>query len=290
MNAPIKISLLSAGVVGAVVGILSFQKTIAQPPAGLDMPDQFVPSVEEDISEISDADGFDTLYVSITTSIKFLSDNELITPEKSKELTSKLYAAYVPVFCERSKRYFRQSDWSESELNRILLHSNCLTNTDKKQGLGLSTEMKEDLGTLRNVVRDYYAAVRAASVGSFRSLEHSKSKINAAKDALKKEYIPNCTWLKTKLENVPKVLSDKHYDYIERQVDELSSYRQLSPKEFTSRHDDVISQINEYDSSQAKEIYGALRVRSTESLRGKAKEWERKANWDQDWLNQYSRH
>ena len=288
MNAPIKISLLSAGVVGAVVGILSFQKTIAQPPAGLDMPDQFVLSVEEDISEISDTDGFDTLYVSITTSIKFLADNELITPEKSKELTSKLYAAYVPVFCERSKRYFRQSDWSESELNRILLHSNYLTNTDKKQGLGLSTEKKEDLGTLRNAVRDYYAAVRAAHVGSFRSLEHSKQKISAAKDALRKEYIPNCTWLKIKLENVPKTLSDKHYDYIESQVDELSSYRQLSPKEFMSRYDDVIRQIDEYDSSRAKEIYGTSEVMSTISLRVKAREWERKANWDQDWLNQYT--
>ncbi len=282
MNTPIKISLLSAGVVGAVVGILSFQKTIAQPPAGLDMPDQFVPSVEEDISEISDADGFDTLYVSITTSIKLLADNELITPEKSKELTSKLYAAYVPVFCERSKRYFRQSDWSESELNRILLHSNYLTNTDKKQGLGLSPEKKQDLGTLRNVVRDYYAAVKAASVGSFRSLEHSKTKINAAKDALKKEYIPNCTWLKNKLENVPKTLSNKHYDYIERQVDKLSFHRQISPQEFRTLYDDVISQIDEYDSSQAKEIYGALRVRSTESLRGKALEWYRKANEDTD--------
>lgn len=288
MNAPIKISLLSAGVVGAVVGILSFQKTIAQPPAGLDMPDQFAPSVEEDINKISDADGFDTLFVSITTSIKFLTDNELITLEKSKELTSELYAAYVPVFCERSKRYFSQSDWSESELNRILLHSNYLTNTDKKQGLGLSLEMKQDLGTLRNVVRDYYEAVKAAKVGSFRSLEHSKQKISAAKDALQKEYIPNCTWLKTKLENVPKTLSDKHYDFLSRQVDELSSYRQLSPKEFMSRYDDVIRQIDEYDSFQAKEIYGTSEVMSTISLRGKASEWEDKANRDQDWLNQYS--
>lgn len=290
MNAPIKISLLSAGVVGAVVGILSFQKTIAQPPAGLDMPDQFAPSVEEDINKISDADGFDTLFVSITTSIKFLADNELITPEKSKELTSELYAAYVPVFCERSKRYFRQSDWSESELNGIRLHSKFLTNTDKKQGLGLSLEMKQDLGTLRNVVGDYYAAVKAAKVGSFRSLEHSKQKISAAKDALQKEYIPNCTWLKTKLENVPKTLSDKHYDYIERQVDKLSSHRQNSPQEFSALYDDVISKINEYDSSQAKEIYGASRVRSTESLRGKAWEWYRKANEDTDWQIRYSRH
>ncbi len=289
MNALIKIFLLTVGVVGAVFGILFFQKTIAQPPAELDMPDQFVPSVREDISKINDAVGFDTLYVSITSSIKSLTDNELITPEVARQLTYELYVAYVPVFCERSKRYFCQSEWSKSKLDRIRSHSKLLSY--EAQGLDpvLPSEMRVDLLTLRNVVRDYYEAWSVANVGPFRSLEYSKSKIIAAKNSLDKDYITNCARLKTKLENVPKTLSDKHYDFLVSQVDELSSYRQLSPKEFTSRYNDVIRQIDEYDSSRAKEIYGTSEVMSTTSLRDEARKWERKANWDQDWLNQYSR-
>lgn len=282
MNAPIKISLLSVGVVCGVVGILSFQRTIAQPPAGLDMPDQFVPSVEDDISKISDADGFDTLYVSITTSIKFLVDNELLTPEKSRELTSELYAAYVPVFCKRSKNYFCQSDWKTPELDRIRSHSRLLTNTDKKQELGLSVEMKQDLGTLRSVVDDYFEAVKVVNVGSFQNLEHSKSKIKKAKDALKKDYITNCTWLKNALKNVPNALSEKHFYFLKEQVDKLSSHRLYSLQEFMSLYEDVIRQIEEY-SSKAEEVYGASNVMRTESLLNTARGCYKDAENDTKW-------
>ncbi len=282
MNALIKIFLLTVGVVGAVIGILFFQKTIAQPPAELDMPDQFVPSVREDISKINDAVGFDTLYVSITSSIKSLTDNELITPEVARQLTYELYVAYVPVFCERSKRYFCQSEWSKSKLDRIRSHSKLLSY--EAQGLDpvLPSEMRVDLLTLRNVVRDYYEAWSVANVGPFRSLEYSKSKIIAAKNSLGKDYITNCIRLKIKLENVPQALSYAHYNFLERQVEKLSSYRQSSPQEFRSHYDAVISQIDEYDSPQAKEIYGESNTRSTTSLRDEASGWFRKATEDME--------
>lgn len=287
MNVPIKITLLSVAVVGFFAGAMSFYKTAVKPPVQYEVPDSFYPSVEDDIAAISDADGFDTLYVSISTSINFLADNELITPENSKELMSELFEAYVPIFCDRSTRYFKRSVWSESDLDEIRSHSKALSDKAEKENLNLSRDMLGDLATLRVVVNDYYAAKRVASVGYFRSLEHSKSQIYEARGCLKKPYLSNCTWLKNKLENVPKNLSSRHYDYLKDQVARLSPYRIYLRSEFESLYSDVLVQIGEYN-SEARNVYGASNVESISDLRSTLSEYYVRAHNDTEWSRSVS--
>lgn len=256
MKTLVKILLLSVAIVAAVFGVLLFQKTIAQPPLELEFNNQFISSVKADIESISDSEGFDTLFVSIYGDIKFLAGNKLIDSQASEKLTSDLFSAYVPVFNSRCVNYFNKSEWEESTLNDMSKHATYLTKESKwHQQSHLSAEDKESLSVISTVVANYYRAKKATYVGSYSSLEQSRIRIKEAKDCLNLPYISNCSKLKDGLESVPKRLCDKHYDYLDRQVERLNDYKRYAPKQFDALCDEIAGLLDEYE-KKAGGVYG----------------------------------
>ncbi len=282
MKTLVKILLLSVAIVAAVFGVLLFQKTIAQPPLELEFDNQFIPSVKADIESISASEGFDTLFVSIYGDIKFLAGNKLIDSQASEKLTSDLFSAYVPVFNSRCVNYFNKPEWEESTLNDMSKHATYLTKESKwHQQSHLSAEDKESLSEISTVVANYYRAKKAIYVGSYSSLEQSKIRIKEAKDCLNLPYISNCSKLESGLKSVPQRLNDKHYAYLDMQVERLNDYKRYSTAQFDTLYKELAGLAKEYN-DKAKGIYGLCY--DLNELGERAAHYYERANKDSNWI------
>ena len=287
MKTLVKILLLAVAVVAAVFGVLVFQKTVAQPPLKLEFDNQFKPSVSSDIESICDADGFDTIIVSIYGDVKFLSRNGLIDSQSSGELTSNLLSAYVPVFYSRSINYFNKSEWDETVLDYIRNHANYLMKVPKEnEYMTLFAENTDNLKTLSTVVANYYRAKKAAYAGSFYNLESSKRKVDEAKACLNLPYISNNSKLKADLNNVPRSLSWQHYDYLDRQMERLNNYRLYTYLQFESISSDISQLLDEYKKN-AKDVYGAMNVYDISDIEERGRHYYERAIYDSDWVDAY---
>ncbi len=264
MKNSIKISLLLLGVVLALIGVLAYEKTKVSPPKAVKFKNQYVESINKDLSLIKNAwtiDEIDTLYTKIAHEINFQWKDTLISDKEHDELLDTLVKHYVSIYSNFCDNIFQQSVWNENLLKRINVDISDVYSLKDSKGSVIITKAENaqfdsSLKNVKKVIRDYYDAKAAAFVGGYNGLLSAKSKIAAAKRYKNMTPINNCTALIERLKSVQTRLEQAHYLYLARKVANYNrNHSSLYTNESLRRN--INAEILEYKYN-AKNVYGRI--------------------------------
>jgi len=259
MNRSIKIILLSVAVLAAVVGVMSYYRTVVSPPGKLVLKNQYINAVKEDIDSIKYANvelTLDNAYVSIIHDIDFMLVNSYITEQERDELLESFSTHYIPQYVAYCKTQFANSIWSEPELQRQsnrITELQSLVTTDGKKVVGGNGYAS--LNWVHGVIKSYYAAKSIAIVKGYNGISAAKIKINTAKNYANMSPLNNCRQLVDALNDVPYRLEKVHYAYLIGQVERLRYWRNYTEDEYDEVADYVFDKLKEYEDN-ANSVYG----------------------------------
>ena len=153
----------------------------------------------------------------------FLGNNESDNSQWQEILLKNLYSAYAPKFVEQATYVFSRSDWKNDDLKFIRNEVKNLKSSVYLGSTGLVTSFDEintilakydEINNFINACKGYtYSNYDLESTFPDVSDMIQKSRAYITNN-LDNSYVNNCTRLKEALPAIPKILFDKHINYL----------------------------------------------------------------------------
>ncbi|MGI6409855.1 MAG: hypothetical protein ACOX0V_01265 [Bacteroidales bacterium] len=227
----------------AVVAIIGFFVTKGliniDPPKDIDLPkNQYTERIESEIDSLKkmpESKFCQKYYNDVQYRINdyfnqgFLGNNESDNSQWQEILLKNLYSAYAPKFVEQAMYVFSRSEWKNDDLKFIRNEVKNLKSSAYLGSTGLVTSFDEinailakydEINNFINACKGYtYSNYDLESTFPDVSEKIRKSRAYITNN-LDNSYVNNCTRLKEGLPAIPKILFDKHINYLSKKIND----------------------------------------------------------------------
>lgn len=245
-NIPIKIIILLLTFIGVVTFILVYIEEVA-PPKGVMLSNEHYESAEEDVNNIKVED-----FWRVLVKLGIYKKESFISEQEHELLETSFVKNYVPVFYAFCQDKFLKSEWEKQDIVYMRERVKALrplmsriTDVDDNSNAKLDSVMM-----VIDAYGNAWALVRRAKhmeeSGYFKSVSDAKEKIKKAKSYRSQNPLKNCKSLFVELGNVKKNVAEAHYKSLEKKVEGLRKYDEMTEEEYNSLAVNINIQINEY--------------------------------------------
>lgn len=282
MNKQIKIILLFVAVIVAIVGVLSYMKTIVSPPRQLHFENQFEAQLKKDIEAFKhvEQDSLDTRYFSLTDKDNRFKSEAVIDQKSYVNNYFEIICIYAPKFAQYCFSQFEKSVWYDDDLKwmevriSVLRAATIENRTKKMMDTDNLKETDNQFTTILETIQKYRKAKSLSQKTSYLNLNNAKVRIEEAKQYKQDNYLKNNQSLMKALNKLPGKLEASHYAYLLSEVNKLANYDSYSEAGYDTLSDQVNAALKEYKQN-AQSVYGTQR--SLDDLEAKAARYEKRA-------------
>lgn len=234
------VKIILAIVVLSIIGFFATKWFInIDPPKKTDLPkNQYIERIESEIDSLTkmpENKFCHKYYNDVQYRINyyfnegFLGKNESDNSQWQEILSKNLYSAYAQKFVEQAMYVFSQSEWKKEDLKFIRREVKILKNSSYLGSTGLITSFDE-INTILSKYYEINGFINACKefANSNYDLENTFPDVSEMikksrayiKNNLDNNYVNNCTRLKVGLEAIPKILFDKHINYLTKKIND----------------------------------------------------------------------
>ena len=259
-----KIVIIIVFLFAAIGGVMFYAKTRVEPPVATKQANQYVKDLQQirkDLLTVGSMAQKDSVFeLALDRTLTFWKEDRIESSKMDLEM-DELLNAYIPFFVKDSYNKFSQSVWHESDHERMLkviAELGKVTHADNKPALNKS--QKDSLSYIRDdVIMKYREAKALCQKTTFKSVREAEKWINQARQYANDTWLKNCTSLVKALNNIKPALAQSHYNFVRKEIDKLSLYREQSEEFYMDKLlPRVRDFINEYDNNATK-LYGSKR-------------------------------
>lgn len=250
------VKIIIAIVVVAIIGFFATKWLInIDPPKPIDLPTNlYTERIESEIDSLKkmpESKFCNDYYLKVKATIEefyrdgalgltFYKDGNIWKEKKDDNLNNQwneilcknLYSAYAPKFVEQAMYVFSRSEWKNDDLKLIRNEVKNLKSSAYLGSTGLVTSFDEintilakydEINNFINVCKGYtYPNYDLQS--TFPDVSDKIQQSNAyITNNLDNRYVNNCTRLKEGLPSIPKILFDKHINYLSKKTNDNGS-------------------------------------------------------------------
>lgn len=234
------VKIILAIVVVAIIGFFVTKWLInIAPPKDIDLPkNQYTERIESEIDSLKkmpESKFCQKYYNDVKYRINdyfnqgFLGNNESDNSQWQEILLKNLYSAYAPKFVEQAMYVFSRTEWKNDDLKFIRNEVKNLKSSAYLGSTGLVTSFDEintilakydEINNFINACKGFtYSNYDLESTFPDVSEKIKKSRAYITNN-LDNSYVNNCTRLKEGLPAMPKILFDKHINYLTKKIND----------------------------------------------------------------------
>lgn len=232
------VKIILAIVVVAIIGFFVTKWLInIPPPPPIDLPkNPYTERIEREIDSLKkmpESKFCQTYYNDVQYRIndyfnqEFLGKNLIYNSQWQEILSKNLYSAYAPKFVEQAMYVFSRSEWKNDDLKFIRNEVKNLKSSAYLGSTGLVTSFDEinSILTKYDEINNFIDACKGYTYSNY-DLESTfpdvSDKIQKSRayitNNLDNSYVNNCTRIKEGLQEIPKILFDKHINYLKKKI------------------------------------------------------------------------
>ncbi|MBQ5826168.1 MAG: hypothetical protein IIW46_01650 [Bacteroidaceae bacterium] len=289
----IKIIILVLSVTLAIGGVLFFAKDSVDPPIARKDVNQYKGNLKtyyQSLDQTNKPTEKDRIFDNILNKIDIYVAEDKIKPKEGNRQMKELTRRYSTWLLKRSFNTFAGSEWKDDELSYMQGAISKLFNlTDFSRKYPFSRSTMDSLKLVESIISDYNYAWSLANAVSYSDLAQASSTISEAQSLAEREYLSNCTKLVSSLKAVKSKMAESHYNFVNRQVESLSNYRDYYYDQYYFKNT-IVSEVQQYITeyeNNAENLYGT--AKNVSNLWDKAELYCDRANsyFNDNYYNNY---
>lgn len=228
MKTMFKILLLILFSVGAVAGVLMFEKTRVSPPSSLEWVDQYSIDLSsscaafESVKEFNQGRGE---YLRLDDRLRRYVAENVMDAKTADKYRKRIDGTYGKILGSYGFGLLQKSEWPEEKLIELQALVAALKADRLSDGVvAVSDDFIATADSLNSIISDYRDAMQLAANVSYNGMEDATSKIDRAKTYSSADYLRNNEALVAALDTLPARLAQAHYNYVGGCINALKRY------------------------------------------------------------------
>lgn len=239
--------------------IIYFSDSRLSAPEKIHYTNDHFNSIQKDINSIKNElrKKMDADFFRISDMIELSRKELFITNNERDILLNELTSKYLPWFFDVCRNKFKNSYWDEQDHVWMMSRINLLRGLRIKSNSErlIESDSNMELTKIAGIIEKYRKALEESKSPVFVSIEQSRSYVANIATYMADSNLKYCKNLKVKLEEGKLKLNDSHFQYLEKRVNQLDTYRMYEIDSYRHLYQGIMNDIQAYNEN-AFGIYG----------------------------------